>query len=131
MTAIAGQVHDKFKVFSGKLASDQTLGSLAASVEGWVKAAKVAPKSIGVEYIEHSGALLLSIGYRDDEPAYAIKLATVRIGKIEATDAAGLAQIESAMAKATEKLGNIICHELYVTDAGDLLMVFMTHQAAS
>src|SRR5262249_55227538 len=102
MTTIADQVHGKFKVFSGKLASDQTLGSLGASVEGWVKAAKVAPKSIGVEYIEHSGSLLLSIGYRDDEPAYPVKLATVRIGKIEATDAAGLAQIENAMAKASQ-----------------------------
>jgi len=130
MGQIADQVHGKFKVFTGKLASDQSLGSLAAEVEGWVKSAKVAPKSIGVEYIESSRTLLLSIGYRDDEPAYPIKLSTVRIGKIEATDAAGLAELERSMVGASNKLSNIICHELYVTEDGDLLMVFMTHQAS-
>jgi hypothetical protein len=128
MSQIADQVHGKFKVFTGKLASDHSLGSLATDVESWVKSAKIAPKSIGVEYVESSGSLLLSVGYRDDEPAYGIKLSTVRIGKIESTDAAGLAQIEQRMTSASQAVRNIICHELYVTDGGDLLMVFMAHQ---
>jgi hypothetical protein len=101
----------------------------AAEVEAWVKSAKVAPKSIGVEYIESRDALLLSVGYRDDEDAYPVQLSSIRIGKIESTDAAGLAKIESAMAAASAKLSNVICHELYVTKASDPLMVVISHQA--
>jgi hypothetical protein len=33
------------------------------------------------------------------------------------------------MASAGGKLSNVICHELYVTDENDLLMVFMTRAA--
>jgi hypothetical protein len=129
MSQIADQVHNKFKVFTGKLAADGTVGTLAAEVEAWVKSAKVAPKSIGVEYIESRDALLLSVGYRDDEDAYPVQLSSIRIGKIESTDAAGLAKIESAMAAASAKLSNVICHELYVTKASDPLMVVISHQA--
>ena len=129
MSQIADQVHDKFKVFTGKLAGDGTLGNLAAEVESWVKSAKVAPKSIGVEFIESAGVLLLSVGYRDDEAGYPVKLSSVRVGKIESIDAAGLANVEKAMATASGKLSNVICHELYVTGSSELLMVFMSHQA--
>ena len=129
MSQIADQVHSKFKVFTGKLESDGTIGALAGQVETWVKSAGVAPKSIGVEFLESRDALLLSVGYRDDEPAYTVQLSSVRIGKIESTDAAGLAGIERAMADASAKVSSVICHELYVTKAGDLLMVFMSHRA--
>jgi hypothetical protein len=94
-----------------------------------VASAKVAPKSIGVEFLEGTGSLLLSVGYRDDEAAHTIKLASVLIGKLDTTSAAGLTKLEQAMATASGKHQNIICHELYVTDEKDLLMVFMTHQA--
>jgi len=127
MSNIAEQVHGKFKVFTGKLAADGSLGTLGTEVESWAAAAKVAPKSIGVEFIESSGSLLLSVGYRDDEPGYPVKLSAVRIGKIESTDAAGLGLIERQMASASSKVSNIICHELYVTAQNDLLMVFMSH----
>ena len=128
MSQIADQVHGKFKVFTGKLAADGSLGSLATDVEAWVKSAKVAPKSIGVEFIESAAVLMLSVGYRDDEAPYLVKLSSVQIGKIEGTDAAGLANIERAMAGAGAKVSNVICHELYVTGSNDLLMVFMSHQ---
>jgi len=129
MGQIADQVHAKFKVFTGKLASDGTLGALAAEVEGWVAAERVAPKSIGVEFLESAGVLVLSIGYRDDEPPYRVKLSTVQIGTVDAVDAGQLETIEKAMANASSSLRDVICHELYVTADNTLLMVFMTHQA--
>jgi hypothetical protein len=129
MENVAGQVHNKFKVFSGTLGADRTMGGLAREVESWVRSAKVAPKSIGVEYVEAAGRLLLSIGYRDDEPGYAVALTTVEVGRIEALDAPGLAKVEQAMAAATAKLNDVICHELYVTGSNELLMVFMTRAA--
>jgi hypothetical protein len=129
MSTIAEQVHGKFKVFTGALADDGSLGGLAGEVEAWVRSSKVAPKSIGVEYVESLGKLVLSIGYRDDEAAYGVKLQTVHIGKVDSLDAASLARLEQAMASASARLADIVCHELYVTAENDLLMVFMTHQA--
>lgn len=126
MSGIQDQVHAKFKVFSGKLAADNTLGSLAGTIEAWVRDAKVAPKSIGVEYLESSKLLVLSVGYRDDEAAYGVALRTVKVGQVGMLDATGTAALEQAMGKACAGVSDIICHELYVTDGGDLLMVLMT-----
>lgn len=130
MDEVKAQVHRKFKVFSGPLGADRTMGALAGQVESWVRSAKVAPKSIGVEFVEAAGRLLLSIGYRDDEPGYAVKLHTVDVGRIEGLDQAGLAKVEQAMASATAGLKDVICHELYVTNENELLMVFMTRAAS-
>jgi hypothetical protein len=126
MANVEAQVHGKFKVFSGALGQDRTMGPLAGEIEAWVRSAKVAPKSIGIEYVESAGRLLLSIGYRDDEAAYAVKLSTVAIGRIEGLDAGGLAKVEQAMAGAAGKVKDVICHELYVTEKNELLMVFMS-----
>jgi hypothetical protein len=131
MSNITDQVHGKFKVFTGNLAADSTLGALGGEVEAWVRSAKVAPKSIGVEYLESSRNLLLSVGYRDDESPYNVRLTAVEVGKLESLDAAGLGKVEQAMAAASAKVKNIICHELYVTETHTLLMVFMAHDAAS
>ena len=81
------------------------------------------------QYLESSGPFILSIGYRDDEPGYEVKLNTVDLGRIEGLDPAGLSKVEQAMASASSKLKNVICHELYVTEKKELLMVFMTHLA--
>lgn len=129
MGKIADQVHGKFKVFTGPLAPDGTLGALAAEVEAWVASAKVAPRSIGVEFVEPVNCVFLSIGYRDDEPPYPIKLHSIPVGKIEDVEPASVARIESAMASAGGSLASVICHELYVTAECELLMVFMTHRA--
>jgi hypothetical protein len=129
MSEIASQVHGKFKLFTGTLGADKTIGELADEVEAWVRSAKVAPKSIGVEYLEGAGRLILTVGYRDDETPYQVKLTCASIGKVESLDAAGLSKLEQAMAAASGKLRSIICHELYITDDNDFLMVFMTHQA--
>ena len=129
MSDIAEQVHKKFKVFTGALGQEGDLGSLAHEIEAWVRSASVAPKSIGVEYIESAGKLLLSVGYRDDEAPYAVRLTAKKIGKVGNLDAAGLEHLETLIAQAGVGLAGIICHELFVTTDRDLLMVFMTHDA--
>lgn len=129
MGQIADQVHAKFKVFTGALEKDGTLGTLAGQVERWVAAERVAPKSIGVEFLESAGVLILSVGYRDDEPPYPVQLTSTRIGSVESVDPAALEKIEKAMANASSTLKNVICHELYVTADNTLLMVFMAHRA--
>ena len=123
---ITTQVHDKFKIFTGKPAKDKTIGKLADEVAAFAKKSKVAAKSIGVEYLESAGQLLITLGYRDDAEPYPIKLHSVPLGKVDAL-AKDFSTIEKAMAAASAKHRNIICHELYVTGDGDFFLVLMTH----
>lgn len=128
MSQIANQVHGKFKVFAGELAADNSIGALADEVAAFAEEAKIAAKSIGVEYLEGAKRLLITLGYRDDEAPYPIKLNCTTLGKIDAASG-DFSALETAMAEASSNFNNIICHELYVTGEGDFLMIFMTHQA--
>ena len=123
---IAHQEHSKFKVFVGLLTKGNSIGVLANKVMRFAEEHQIAAKSIGVEYLETPGQLLITLGYRDDEPYYPIQLHCKRLGKIDVLggDYAGL---ERAMEKVAKKYDNIICHELYATESHDLLMIVMTH----
>ena len=127
MSQIENQVHSKFKVFAGQLDSSKKIGALGEQVANFVRDAKVAAKSIGVEYIESAGRLIVTLGYREDEPWYPVQLHCVSLGKVDALGS-DFAALEQSMSEAAEKQRNIICHELYVTEDRDFLMVFMTHQ---
>ncbi|HEX4418685.1 MAG TPA: hypothetical protein VH165_12330 [Kofleriaceae bacterium] len=127
MGKIADQVHTKFKLFTGSLDSAGHIGGLADQIAAWAKTAKVAPKSIGIEFLEKSKQLILSVGYRDDEPAYGIKLASVQVGPLGKLDAADLGKLETAMGEAAALTQQLICHELYVTDDDVLFVVTMAH----
>jgi hypothetical protein len=96
---IAQQVHAKFKLFSGVLDGGKSLAALAEQVEKFAVSAKAAPKSIGVEYLEHSKQVVLSLGYRDDEPAYPVKLTAVSLGRASGLDAVELERLEGRMAE--------------------------------
>jgi len=128
MSQIASQVHNKFKIFAGELDANNQLGALAEEVAAFAREQKIAAKSIGVEYLESAKRLIITLGYRDDEESYPIKLHGVSLGKINVTSN-DFSTLEAAMAAASARLNNIICHELYVTDDNDFLMVFMTHEA--
>ncbi len=124
---VKAQVHESFKLFAGKLDAAGHIGDLAKQVTAWAASAKVAPKSIGIEFVEHSKQVILSVGYRSDEAGYGITLASSKIGKIDKLDQAELTKLEGALGKAAGAQQNVICHELYVTDANELYMVTMSH----
>jgi hypothetical protein len=129
MSDIDHQVHNKFKIFAGGAAGDRSLGTLGDEVTRFVADSKVAAKSIGVEYLESARRIIITLGYRDDEPAYPVALTTVSLGKTE--DLASrddFAALEKAIGAASARLSRIICHELYITEEHEFLMVFMTHQ---
>jgi len=126
---VQGQVHSRFKLFSGKLGAGGSLGKLATEVADFAKKAKAAPKSIGVEYLEHSKEVVFSLGYRDDQPPYDIKLDTVSLGKVESLSPTELARVEKKMEEAAAKVKDLICHELLVTDQNEFVLVFMKHVA--
>ena|ERR1700722_12697284 len=125
---IAKQVHDKFKIFSGELAADGTIGKLADEVAAFANKSKIAAKSIGVAHIEPGRRLVITLGYRDDEEAYPVKLHCLPLGKVD-TKAGDFHALETEMAKITGRHRNIICHELYVTGGDNFTMVLMTHEA--
>jgi hypothetical protein len=127
MTNIRDQVHNHFKVFVHAYDTRTGPGELSAAVSAWVKSSGAAPKSIGVEYLEASKRLVLSVGYRTDEPGYPVEIKTVSLGRVESLDGAGQADLEGRMARAATGVDNIICHELFVTEDHEFLMVFMTH----
>lgn len=122
------QVHSHFKVFVGALAADHSPGALAAEVADWARASGAAAKSIGVEYLEGSRQLLLTVGYRKDEPGYPISLRSVPLGRINELDEAGRAALEARMATASAGLSNILCHELYVTAEREVIMTFLVQE---
>ena len=126
---IAKQVHEKFKIFTGELAADKTIGKMADEVSEFAKRSKVAAKSIGIAHLESSKGLMITLGYRSDEEPYPIKLHCIPMGKIDAKGH-DFGALEKAMALATSRHKNIICHELYLTGTQDLMMVLMTHEAA-
>lgn len=130
MSEIIHQVHGKFKVFAGNLEADKTIGSLADEVARFVSESNVAAKSIGVEYLESAKRLILTIGYRDDEPSYPVKVTCVSLGKVNDVTGNDFSALEQAMMEASAQVKNIICHELYVTEDHDFLMVFLSHQAS-
>ncbi|MFN0102890.1 MAG: hypothetical protein ACKV2U_12465 [Bryobacteraceae bacterium] len=127
MSDIAKQVHDKFKVFVGALAPDQTLGSLADEVAAFASERRVAAKSIGVEYLEALDRVVVTLGYNEGEEHYPIRLHCVPMGKVDVLGK-DFAAMEAAMGAASAQRKNIICHELYLTGSGDFYMVFMTHE---
>ncbi len=127
MSTIGQQVHTKFKLFAGTLDKGGGLATLAGEVATWAKGAKVAAKSIGIEFLEKDHKVILSIGYRDDEPGYGIALKSTKIGSIGKLDAADLGKLEKAMGDAAAHDKAVICHELYVTDTNELFVVTMSH----
>ena len=128
MSPITEQVHGKFKVFAGELEADKTIGKLAGAVSQFASDNGIAAKSIGVEYLESAKRLIITLGYRDDEEAYPITLHTESLGRMDALGS-DFAALEQAMSAASSKHDKIICHELYVTDEQEFLMIFMTHGA--
>ena len=70
---ITKQVHDKFKIFSGELAADGTIGKLADQVAAFARKSKIAPKSIGVAYLEHGNRLVITLGYLQDDAPYPLR----------------------------------------------------------
>jgi len=125
---VGGQVHAHFKVFAGKAQRKNPIAAVAKKAEEFVAREKVAPKSIGVEYLEASREVILTLGFRRDVKPYEISLVAVPLGKLTDTKKATLDQLAGSMDVAASKLKRVICHELIVTETGDFVMVVMTHR---
>lgn len=117
------QVHQRFKVFIGDAGEDGGVGALAPQVERFVQERSVAAKSIGVEFLESARKLVLTLGYREDEASYPVRLTSRSVGRVDGLD--DLGGLEARMTEAAATLNGVLCHELFVTDGGEFVMVFM------
>jgi hypothetical protein len=120
MADAAAQVHHQFKVFT---APGADLTALASDVEEFVRARNLAAKSIGVEYLEGADRLVFTVGYRDDEAGYPVRITWQSLGVVDSLD--DLSPVEGRMAQAASSLAGVLCHELFVTGSGEFVMVFM------
>lgn len=114
--------HSKFLVFVADPQDGLLPSSLCATVEQEVKSKGLAPKSIGVEYLEGRQKVVLSLGYNELETGYPIKLQAIRLGKLGLDPQA----IASAMETAASKVNGVICHEFYVLGDEEYVLVVMT-----
>ncbi len=123
---IDSQIHGRFKMFAGALEPGHKIDALAQQVAAFGRT--VAAQSIGVEYLESQKRLIVTLGYRDDEAPYPIALHCVSLGKAAALDGADFARLEQRMAEEAARKKRVICHELFITEDHEFLMVLMTHQ---
>ncbi|HEY4639703.1 MAG TPA: hypothetical protein VII75_00025 [Thermoanaerobaculia bacterium] len=126
--SIEAQVHDQFKIFVGNVTgTDSGIGTIADKVARFTAENEVAPKSIGVEYLEAAQRLVVTLGYRTGGEHYRVSLKPVSLGKTGTWEEGGdFAELERRMGDAAQTVEKIICHELFVTTDGELVMVFMT-----
>jgi len=118
------QIHSKFKFFipAAGLPHSEAIRLLSNMVSTFSRENKVAPKSLGIEFRERDKRLLLSLGYRDDEPGYEVKVSHVNLGKIDG----GPEVFEKAMEQAATGVENVICHEFYITDSDEFVMILLS-----
>ena len=118
--SIKQQVHEKFKVFVGSDVAD-----VDTQLRAFTAGGRVASKSIGVEYVEGSSKLLLSLGYRPDETGYAVKLESRSLGSFDPASSASASALEAALDATAAAHDDVICHELYVV-GGSVTAVLLT-----
>jgi len=118
---IQEQVHEKFKVFVGS-----SVDELNDQISAFTTGGHVAAKSIGVEYLESAGKLVLSLGYQDGN-GYRSHLTWQSVGAFDPGSSASCDQLADALTKAAGSAGNVICHELFVTGSGEATAVFLAY----
>lgn len=120
------QVHSKFKVFvctpvDSKLDPDTVAEATKFFAD---RKQTLAPKSLGIEYLEQTNQLVMSLGYVEENlptPHPTVKIDCVSLGRLIVSEAV----VEAAMEDAASKVKNVICHEFYVDD-GEFFMVLLS-----
>ena len=114
------QAHSKFKVFVGKSGKD-----VIEQAQEFVAAQPIRPISLGVEYLEGSEKVVLSLGYalpdEDNRRPARTSFEEVSLGKLDLNPEL----IASALEDAARKLEPVICHEFYVNKGGEYFVIFM------
>lgn len=114
------QVHEKFKVFVGA-----SISEIDEQVRAFTAGSGVAAKSIGVEFIDATEQLLVSLGYKVGEDGYPVKLVAKQLGAFDPSSTASITKLEGALEASAADTDHIICHELFVS-SGTVTAVLLT-----
>jgi hypothetical protein len=115
------QFHSKFKVFISTPGPDGLLNQdLLATIAKLATESKLAIKSISVEFVD--GQVIVALGYADDQPSYPVQVQCVSLGRLGRDDVV----IADAMALAASQVNDLLCHEFYVDDSDDHIMVLLS-----
>lgn len=112
--------HNKFKIFKGRL---EEFAGIKQNIEAFVASGNVSARSIGIEFIEHTKEVFVSLGYSKEAPFSPVSIELTDLGKVDLNNTEALEQM---MASAAQKQQNVICHELFITDTGSFMMIFMS-----
>jgi hypothetical protein len=115
------QVHEKFKIFRGT-ASHGSFDAVFTQVESFANLPNHSAKSIGVEYLEQSDEVLITLGYTDIEgQGNDVALKLISIGSLDQEPSV----LEASIAQAAQSLHLVICHAFFIDKANQMQMVFM------
>jgi hypothetical protein len=127
---MAKQAHNKFKVYSVPFS-----GSFDAKTKkpilAFVNQEGVSAKSVGIEFLESSSRLVISIGYavqKKNTSKYDLTIKSVGKHDFSGEGFAELDKVSAAFEKTAGKLENIICHEFFITGSGEAFAIFLTEK---
>lgn len=119
-----GTGHNKFKIFQGSIESGKLSKGLTTELKKFSSQDKVDAKSIGIEYLESSNEVIVSLGYAERRSKRKIDFKLKQIGNLSE----GSNVLEVKAEKAASKIENIICHELFVDNGKNFHMIFMVEK---
>ena len=93
-----------------------------SNVESFINQDGIVPRSLGIEFIEPTSKVMISVGYEEDtEPNTGFGLNLVKLGLV--TD---LEVTQEKMGIEASKLNGIICHEFFVDENQEFFSLFLT-----
>lgn len=112
--------HNSFKLFVGKF-ENGTFSQDEANA--FINGSEVAPRSLGIEFLESTSEVVLSVGYESTDSNTGHELTLVELGELDTKDFSAL---EARMSEEASKLDGIICHEFFVNNENQVFSLFLT-----
>lgn len=112
--------HSNFKLF----VEDFKDGNFPMNrVKDFINGEGVVPKSIGIEFLESSSKVIISVGHEIENGINSEhELTLVNLGNLDVNN---LEALESTMNQEASKLNGIICHEFFVSKENEVYSLFL------
>lgn len=112
----------RFKLFRGLLTDGVIDPALLEQIRNFANASDVSARSIGIEYLESSGEIIISFGFAVDIDPESVNFEFKKIGNVNSSP---LDVLENVLTTEAAAFNSLICHEFFVDKAGDMYAIFM------